>query len=94
MTVGYVDIDRTIKKSKGPYMYCLNNATGVDDYQFNRSMAPFQPAVCPIWDIPLPPNVTFCPSTQVCLRTVHACVRAVHACRACVRACAQAIPCA
>lgn len=67
LTVGYVDIDRNIPKSKGPYMYCLNNATGVDGYQFNRSLPAYQKAACPTWDIPLPGNVTFCPSEQVCM---------------------------
>ena len=66
LTIGYVDIDRTIPKAKGPYKYCLDNSTGVDGFQFNKSLAWYQKAVCTSWDIPLPGGPeTFCPGAQV-----------------------------
>ena len=47
-------------------MYCLDNSTGVDGFQFNKSLAAYQKAVCASWDIPLPGGPeTFCPSVQV-----------------------------
>ena len=79
LTFGYVDIDRTIQKSKGPYKYCLNNETGVDGAAFNTSLARYQKAACAIWNLPLPGGpTTFCPDAQVCC----SCFRLTRWCRA------------
>lgn len=65
LTVGYVDVDRYSKGSK-PYGYCASLDGGVDGTVFNKSLALYQKAICPIWDIPIPGGKpAFCPDSQV-----------------------------